>query len=678
MHLKRLISYILVAAFLTVCGLPQQVSAGQNAKNIEFLLSQVRQASGPLTGGKVYAYASGTDTPKTIWLDRNKVTAAANPYTLDANGTAQLFGDGLYRIVIKTSAGVTVYDRSGLSYKDALGLAYDVADYASLAAACTALNGTGATLQYGTDQTLTANLVVDVELVPMNGATINHGVYTVAPPSGKWIKTERWPLAQIFNGTGAVTGLQKSNPLWFGAQPSAYYGEINAPRATANTLAFQKSINALHVEWGTEWTLPAGIWETNGTVTFPYWYGVSVVFRGVIVNDFHGADAIVFNEGDHVTVRGLDVRRTAISGATWDDAAVVVKGGYNRSNFQVGAVGFKYGLKIESIVGTRGTGMAWNQFYFTEVKDNLYGIHISVDGGGGYFNQNGFYHGLVKLQALYAYDQANGKLSHGFYFGDSGAWIYNNNHFHLVDVSNYATGMRLTAAYNFKLDNMRFEGVDTYINGISGAALDIKAATALDLSKFSFSTQFRGITFSGASDYTNPPYRNIVMDNIYGGITFTDVRGMDQTLSSLATDYTNRAGLYYDNYQNDVQNFDKQFTGATAPTTGTYKKNAVQWNTNVTAGQVMGWVASRGGTMGTLNAGATTGGITIGTPTLVVNDATGLLIGQEVAVAGAIVQATITNIVGTTITLSSNATATVAGAAVSFFAALWKTMAAYP
>jgi hypothetical protein len=217
-NMKRFITYFLIVFTLTACGPPQPAQAATNAQSIQFLLSQVRNASGSLAGGKVYAYATGTTTPKTIWLDRGKVTPAANPYTLDSNGTAQLFGDGLYHFVIKTSAGVTVYDRDGISIKDASGLAFDVADYASLAAAVTALGSTPATLQYSTDQTLAANLVIPatLELMPLNGAVINHGAYTISYAGS----TARWPVTQIFNGTGAVTlsNSKDAFPEWWGAK----------------------------------------------------------------------------------------------------------------------------------------------------------------------------------------------------------------------------------------------------------------------------------------------------------------------------------------------------------------------------------------------------------------------------------------------------------------------------
>jgi len=90
------------------------VFSAHAASQFDFLLAQVRTSTTALTGGKVYFYAAGTTTAQNIWLDRNQVTLAANPYTLDANGTAQLYGAGMYRIVIKDNMGVTKFDRDNI------------------------------------------------------------------------------------------------------------------------------------------------------------------------------------------------------------------------------------------------------------------------------------------------------------------------------------------------------------------------------------------------------------------------------------------------------------------------------------------------------------------------------------------------------------------------------------
>ena len=92
------------------------------AQNISFLLSQVRTASAALVGGKAHFYETGTTTNKKVWLDSLQQAEASNPYTLDSNATAQLYGNGTYRIVIKTAAGVTKFDWDGVVFNDLAGV----------------------------------------------------------------------------------------------------------------------------------------------------------------------------------------------------------------------------------------------------------------------------------------------------------------------------------------------------------------------------------------------------------------------------------------------------------------------------------------------------------------------------------------------------------------------------
>lgn len=106
------------------------------AIQVDFLLSQVRNAIGSLIGGTVYFYEAGaSESPgnlRSIWLDRDKATPAGNPYTLDANGTAQLYADGIYKVVIKNSAGSTVYTRDDLDFSK-FDPWLESSDYASVA-----------------------------------------------------------------------------------------------------------------------------------------------------------------------------------------------------------------------------------------------------------------------------------------------------------------------------------------------------------------------------------------------------------------------------------------------------------------------------------------------------------------------------------------------------------------
>ena len=56
----------------------------------------------------VYFYSAGTSTAKNVWTEKEKT----NPYTsrtLGSDGTIQVYGDGVYKIVIKDGDGTAVY-----------------------------------------------------------------------------------------------------------------------------------------------------------------------------------------------------------------------------------------------------------------------------------------------------------------------------------------------------------------------------------------------------------------------------------------------------------------------------------------------------------------------------------------------------------------------------------------
>lgn len=79
----------------------------------EFLFSGVRDHNTdlPLSLGKVYTYAPGTTTPKSIYTDINLSVAHSNPITLDAFGRKAAYGADTYRLVIRDATDtVTLYD----------------------------------------------------------------------------------------------------------------------------------------------------------------------------------------------------------------------------------------------------------------------------------------------------------------------------------------------------------------------------------------------------------------------------------------------------------------------------------------------------------------------------------------------------------------------------------------
>jgi hypothetical protein len=206
------------------------------AQSIQFLLSQVRASGVALSGGTVDFYSAGSTTVrKAVWLDRSKITQAANPYTLDSNATAQLYGDGLYRIIIKDALGVTKFDRDNQSFRDATGAAYALEDYADLAAAVTAIGATPATLQYSENFTLSDNLTIpaNIEMERINGAiiTVASGK-TLTFADGRKINAEP---SQMFSGSGLIR--------WT-LPPAVIYPEMWGITGTADDVAIQKAIDS--------------------------------------------------------------------------------------------------------------------------------------------------------------------------------------------------------------------------------------------------------------------------------------------------------------------------------------------------------------------------------------------------------------------------------------------------
>ncbi len=152
------------------------------ALQIDMLLSQVRtNAGGSLAGGHVHFYSAGTTTNKTVWTDYAKTTPAANPYTLDANGTALLYGDGIYRIVIHTATGVTAFDRDNIRYEDVSGAVTRI----------TSLIGDGSGNISGFDNlTLTGSIAGD-----------NTGTFTGYPVSGSLLVDNTVTSAKILDNS---------------------------------------------------------------------------------------------------------------------------------------------------------------------------------------------------------------------------------------------------------------------------------------------------------------------------------------------------------------------------------------------------------------------------------------------------------------------------------------------
>ncbi|MET3658538.1 right-handed parallel beta-helix repeat-containing protein [Sporosarcina psychrophila] len=110
--------------------------------------------------------------------------------------------------------------------------------------------------------------------------------------------------------------------------------------------------------------------------------------------------------------------------------------------------------------------------------------------------------------------------------------------------------------------------------------------------------------------------------------------------------------------------------GATIPTSGTWQRGDIIYNTVPAASGYLGWVCTTFGTNGSLFS--VTGSITTGSNALTVNNVTGLTIGRYITIVGVAGKFRITKINDLTVTLDNTANATVVGASVSYSAATFK------
>ena len=189
------------------------------AVQVEYLVSGIMHSGEPLASGQVYFYETDGTTAKTIWNDANKSSTASNPVTLDSNGKGEIFADGTYTVLIKTSAGSTIQTLENQYFFPNSGtVTTSEIDASSFGASTNATISTAVTSASGADRTVYLNpgnwAISDNLTIPSNiNLKFLMGAYvTVANTKTLTIQgTVEGPNYNIFRGDGTVTYDDRTN-----------------------------------------------------------------------------------------------------------------------------------------------------------------------------------------------------------------------------------------------------------------------------------------------------------------------------------------------------------------------------------------------------------------------------------------------------------------------------------
>jgi hypothetical protein len=254
--MKKTLISLLVLLFLAVSSV--SCLAGQLLPYPKF---KATDSSGvPYSGGKLYTYAAGTSTAKAAYTDVNLSTPAANPIVLDSSGEAAVYLKGKYKLILKTSADVTVWT---LDNVQGMGDWEEGKYYADASETDQGATGTGNSIAAHLATIGSENAII--KLANTSGsATTSYTVSTaITIPANVTLEIE--PGALIVEGTGSPTVTING-----GFKPSNIAGQIfSGWEAGDITLA---NIGMVYAEW---WYSGSGSYHTAfncalASGTYPY------------------------------------------------------------------------------------------------------------------------------------------------------------------------------------------------------------------------------------------------------------------------------------------------------------------------------------------------------------------------------------------------------------------------
>lgn len=250
---------------------------------VDFLLAGFTDNSGnPLNGGKVYAYAAGTDTPKDTYTDNLNATPSTNPIILDSNGRKQVYADGAYKFVIKTALDATLYTFDNLFFASGLDLIF--------------LGTTaGATTSYTATPSPAQSSYVDGRIYSFQADRMNIGGTTTLNISAIGAKTISTVAGEIQSGVTYLARWSASADRFYLINASKSYATTQAELAALNTAAVEIFVKtAITMTGNLTLTAPITFEKGGSIVTTSYTLTVSGPFDADAAQVFSGSGSVVF------------------------------------------------------------------------------------------------------------------------------------------------------------------------------------------------------------------------------------------------------------------------------------------------------------------------------------------------------------------------------------------------
>ena len=228
----------------------------------------------PLAGGKLYSFYPGGETPKNTYSDSGLTTANKNPVILDVYGEADVYLNGSTKLVLKTSADISVWTMDSVTTPNDYFI--DAAAYGSnqagIEAAKTAIGSNNRTLNLSAatwaitgDMTIPSNITLRMDqgavLAISTGKTVTINGPLDAGPYQIFSCTS---TRQVNFGPGAIA---EAYPEWWGARADNSTDSLSGIQAAVNT--------------GVKVVLAKGTYKLSGTLTFTA-LGALVPATGII------------------------------------------------------------------------------------------------------------------------------------------------------------------------------------------------------------------------------------------------------------------------------------------------------------------------------------------------------------------------------------------------------------